>query len=145
MSSWIEEEWCTDIQGTCRRINAATTYSASLNVYFVYILYLLEDRLWQYVGLVMMIWWYDDDCYNDVVNAIQTSISRQYHHNWIVDNLPAASILDTDQYVSTQFVGYPIGDWMIDCINEFDMFTLSTILNLCIFDWLIDWLIDWLY
>jgi hypothetical protein len=59
-------------------------------------------------------WWYDDydDCYNDVVNAIQTSISRQYHHNWIVDNLPAASILDTDQYVSTQFVGYPIGEWL---------------------------------
>jgi len=45
---------------------------------------------------------------NDV-QTFKTSISRQYHHNWIVDNLPAASILDTDQYVSTQFVGYPIG------------------------------------
>ncbi len=37
------------------------------------------------------------------------AIQRQYHHNWIIDNLPAASILDTDQYVSTQYVGYPIG------------------------------------
>jgi transmembrane 9 superfamily protein 2/4 len=38
------------------------------------------------------------------------AIQRQYHHNWIIDNLPAASILDTDQYVSTQYVGYPIGE-----------------------------------
>jgi len=33
----------------------------------------------------------------------------QYHHNWIVDNLPAASIMDSDNFVSTQYVGYPIG------------------------------------
>lgn len=44
------------------------------------------------------------------VTDFKTAIQRQYHHNWIVDNLPAASILDTDQYVSTQYVGYPIGE-----------------------------------
>ena len=38
-----------------------------------------------------------------------TFYDRQYHHNWIVDNLPAASILDTDTVVTTQYVGYPIG------------------------------------
>jgi hypothetical protein len=37
------------------------------------------------------------------------AIQKQYHHNWIIDNLPAASILDHDEYISTQFVGYPIG------------------------------------
>lgn len=37
------------------------------------------------------------------------AIKSQYHHNWIVDNLPAASILDTDQFTTTQFVGFPVG------------------------------------
>lgn len=37
------------------------------------------------------------------------AIKRQYHHNWIVDNLPAASILDSEQYVTTQYVGFPVG------------------------------------
>lgn len=40
---------------------------------------------------------------------LQQSIKRQYHHNWIVDNLPAASILDSEQYVTTQYVGFPVG------------------------------------
>lgn len=44
------------------------------------------------------------------VHFCAQAIQRQYHHNWIIDNLPAASILDTDQYVSTQYVGYPIGE-----------------------------------
>lgn len=43
------------------------------------------------------------------VNDFKQAIKRQYHHNWIIDNLPAASILDTDQFVSTQYVGFPIG------------------------------------
>ncbi len=43
------------------------------------------------------------------VTDFKTAIQRQYRHNWIIDNLPAASILDTDQYVSTQYVGYPVG------------------------------------
>ncbi len=41
--------------------------------------------------------------------AFKNAIKEQYHHNWIVDNLPAASILDSDQYSTTQYVGYPIG------------------------------------
>lgn len=43
------------------------------------------------------------------VQDFKRAIKDQYHHNWIVDNLPAASILDTDQYSTTQYVGYPIG------------------------------------
>ena len=39
----------------------------------------------------------------------KNAIKRQYHHNWIVDNLPAASILDSDQFVTTQYVGFPVG------------------------------------
>ena len=30
------------------------------------------------------------------VTDFKNAIKRQYHHNWIIDNLPAASILDTD-------------------------------------------------
>ncbi len=37
------------------------------------------------------------------------SIARQYHHNWIIDNLPAASIMDSDQFITTQYVGFPVG------------------------------------
>lgn len=43
------------------------------------------------------------------VTDFKRAIKDQYHHNWIIDNLPAASILDTDQYSTTQYVGYPIG------------------------------------
>lgn len=43
------------------------------------------------------------------VTAFTAAIAQQYHHNWIIDNLPAASILDTDQFVTTQYVGFPIG------------------------------------
>ena len=43
------------------------------------------------------------------VTDFKNAIKRQYHHNWIVDNLPAASILDTDQFVTTQYVGFPVG------------------------------------
>ena len=45
---------------------------------------------------------------NDVT-AFRNAIKRQYHHNWIVDNLPAASILDSDQFITTQYVGFPVG------------------------------------
>lgn len=45
---------------------------------------------------------------NDVTK-FKDAITNQYHHNWIVDNLPAASIVDTDQYVTTQYVGFPVG------------------------------------
>jgi len=43
------------------------------------------------------------------VTEFKTAVKRQYHHNWIVDNLPAASIMDTEQFVTTQYVGFPIG------------------------------------
>lgn len=41
--------------------------------------------------------------------AFRRAISRQYHNNWIVDNLPAASIMDSDRYITTQYVGFPVG------------------------------------
>jgi len=37
------------------------------------------------------------------------AIMHEYHNNWIVDNLPAGSILDSDEYVTTQYTGFPIG------------------------------------
>lgn len=43
------------------------------------------------------------------VNDFKRVIKDQYHHNWIVDNLPAASIVDNEQYSTTQYVGFPIG------------------------------------
>lgn len=43
------------------------------------------------------------------VTDFKNAIKQQYHHNWIIDNLPAASILDSDQYVTTQYVGFPVG------------------------------------
>lgn len=43
------------------------------------------------------------------IQNFQHAIKNQYHNNWIVDNLPAASILDSDEYVSTQYVGFPVG------------------------------------
>ena len=43
------------------------------------------------------------------VNDFKTAIKRQYHNNWIVDSLPAASILDSAQFVTTQYIGFPVG------------------------------------
>jgi transmembrane 9 superfamily protein 2/4 len=37
------------------------------------------------------------------------AVANKYHHNWLMDNLPAASILDDDQYVTTEYVGFPVG------------------------------------
>jgi len=37
------------------------------------------------------------------------SINNQYHNNWIIDNLPAASILDSDHFITTEYVGFPVG------------------------------------
>ena len=37
-------------------------------------------------------------------------IQEEYHHNWIIDNLPAASILDSEQYITTTYAGgFPVG------------------------------------
>ena len=32
------------------------------------------------------------------VSALKTIIKEEYHNNWIIDNLPAASIVDSEQY-----------------------------------------------
>ena len=53
------------------------------------------------------------------ITDFKQAIKRQYHHNWIVDNLPAASILDTDQFVTTQFVGFPVGYLSADAKNYY--------------------------
>ena len=38
------------------------------------------------------------------------SIAEEYRHNWIVDNLPAASEVDSDEYVTTSYSeGFPVG------------------------------------
>ena len=58
------------------------------------------------------------------VNEFKQAIQRQYHHNWIIDNLPAASILDTDQYVSTQYIGYPVGKWQLKCCFFLNVYVL---------------------
>ena len=41
--------------------------------------------------------------------SFKTAIRGQYHNNWIIDNLPAASIIDSDTEISTRYVGFPVG------------------------------------
>lgn len=44
------------------------------------------------------------------VSAFKNIIKEEYHHNWIIDNLPAASILDSEQYITTTYAGgFPVG------------------------------------
>lgn len=43
------------------------------------------------------------------VQHFKNAIKEKYHHNWIIDNLPAAYIVDTEQYSTTLYVGFPIG------------------------------------
>lgn len=43
------------------------------------------------------------------VTAFKKTIKNAYHNNWIVDNLPAASIMDSDHFITTQYVGFPVG------------------------------------
>ena len=44
------------------------------------------------------------------VAALKTIIREEYHHNWIIDNLPAASIVDSEQYIITAYAGgFPVG------------------------------------
>jgi transmembrane 9 superfamily protein 2/4 len=42
-------------------------------------------------------------------DVFKKSISHQYHNNWIVDNLPGASILDSDHFITTEYTGFPVG------------------------------------
>eukprot|EP00635_Sarcinochrysidales_sp_CCMP3193_P011481 CAMPEP_0118908982 /NCGR_PEP_ID=MMETSP1166-20130328/11752_1 /TAXON_ID=1104430 /ORGANISM="Chrysoreinhardia sp, Strain CCMP3193" /LENGTH=666 /DNA_ID=CAMNT_0006848393 /DNA_START=11 /DNA_END=2011 /DNA_ORIENTATION=+ len=44
------------------------------------------------------------------VAALKKIIKEEYHHNWIIDNLPAASIVDSEEYIITAFAGgFPVG------------------------------------
>jgi transmembrane 9 superfamily member 2/4 len=43
------------------------------------------------------------------VNSFKKIIKNSYHNNWIIDNLPAASILDSDHFITTQYTGFPVG------------------------------------
>ena len=35
------------------------------------------------------------------VETFKKAISEEYHHNWIIDNLPAASVIDTEECVAS--------------------------------------------
>ena len=42
--------------------------------------------------------------------SLRRMVNEEYHHNWIIDNLPAASVIDNDQYITTSYSrGFPIG------------------------------------
>ncbi|CAM9378314.1 unnamed protein product [Phaeothamnion confervicola] len=44
------------------------------------------------------------------VARLKEAIKREYRHNWIVDNLPAASIVDSAAYQTTSYSqGFPVG------------------------------------
>lgn len=44
------------------------------------------------------------------VAQFKQSIDESYHHNWIVDNIPAASVIDTEAFVTTSYSrGFPVG------------------------------------
>ena len=44
------------------------------------------------------------------VEHFKNMVKEDYHHNWIIDNLPAASVIDTDQFITTSYSrGFPIG------------------------------------
>mmetsp|Transcript_4673 Transcript_4673/g.14911 ORF Transcript_4673/g.14911 Transcript_4673/m.14911 type:complete len:552 (+) Transcript_4673:403-2058(+) len=44
------------------------------------------------------------------VAQFKRSIDESYHHNWIVDNIPAASVIDTESFVTTSYSrGFPVG------------------------------------
>ena len=43
-------------------------------------------------------------------NKVITAIRQNYHSNWIVDNLPAASKVEDDEHITTRYwQGFPIG------------------------------------
>lgn len=44
------------------------------------------------------------------VEAFKKAVQQDYHHNWIIDNLPAASVIDSETYVTTSYArGFPVG------------------------------------
>jgi len=40
---------------------------------------------------------------------MKRAIERGYHHNWIIDGLPSASIVDTEMSVVSDMTGFPVG------------------------------------
>lgn len=49
------------------------------------------------------------------VDAFKRAVSDEYHHNWIIDNLPAASVIDSDSFVTTSYArGFPVGFMDVD-------------------------------
>lgn len=93
----------------CKPVNGIKPYSENLGEFLrgdriensAYEIDMLEDS---YCSVLCQV-----DLKSKDVTDFKNAIKNQYHHNWIIDNLPAASILDTDQYVTTQYVGFPIG------------------------------------
>jgi len=44
------------------------------------------------------------------VETFKKAVMEEYHHNWIIDNLPAASVIDTEEYITTSYSrGFPVG------------------------------------
>ena len=43
------------------------------------------------------------------VSKMSDSVKENYHHNWIMDNLPAATVLEDDRFVTTEYTGFPVG------------------------------------
>jgi len=42
--------------------------------------------------------------------SVRDAIDEEYHHNWIVDNLPAASEVDSEEFITTSYSeGFPVG------------------------------------
>ena len=50
----------------------------------------------------------------DDIDHFKHAIDAEYHNNWIIDNLPAASILDSFLFIKTQYVGFPVGYSLTD-------------------------------
>jgi transmembrane 9 superfamily protein 2/4 len=46
------------------------------------------------------------------VAQFKRTIDESYHHNWILDNIPAASVVDTETFVTTSYSrGFPVGHY----------------------------------
>jgi transmembrane 9 superfamily member 2/4 len=58
------------------------------------------------------------------VEQFKKAVAEEYHHNWIIDNLPAASVIDTEEYITTSYSrGFPVGymdtNKQYVCVNVF--------------------------
>lgn len=93
----------------CRPASGVKSYSENLGEFLsgdriensAYEIYMLQDDFCHVLC--------QDELAQKDVNDFKNAVKRQYHHNWIVDNLPAASILDSQETVTTQYIGFPVG------------------------------------